>query len=140
MMVGMEAIDLIPNRKLTLAHVPAYDVTILDPQNFNGGWTRGRSDEEWVGLWRFALTFDGYGDFGGDATAGERLAEFDRSVEDAFRRDGVLPRLDLRMLRACLFIQQRRWCKGDVETQRCPPESGAYLQALLAAIRRAVGG
>jgi hypothetical protein len=40
------------------------------------------------------------------------------------------------MLRACLFFEQRKWCKWNAgEVDRCPPEIATYLQALLGAIR-----
>lgn len=83
------SVDLIPNRKLTAAHVPAFAVTALDPQNFNGGWSEGRSDEQWTQLWDFALTYDGYAYFGGDQTAwraSERIRRLRRTGVQARRR------------------------------------------------------
>lgn len=51
----------------------------------------------------------------------------------------MLPQIDLRMLRACLLMQQRKWCKAGASTERCPPDTAAYLDALLAGIRRDIG-
>lgn len=126
----------IPNRALTVADLPTFDVTQLDPQNFNGGHASGRSDREWAELWTFALTFQGADYFGGDSGALGRLVQFSDSVKEALDQDGRLPKIDLRLLRACLYVEQRRWCKwGDVMTERCPPDVAAYLQALLSGIR-----
>jgi hypothetical protein len=59
------------------------------------------------------LSYDGYTYFGGDSDAGRRLTAFATSVREAYDRDGQLPKLDLRLLRATLFIEQRIWCKSS---------------------------
>ena len=88
------------------------------------------------GTLAFALTFDGYRYFGHDQGAGERLASFDDSIRQAFLGTGRLPAIDLALLRACLFYEQRRWCKPSSEG---PNESEkGYLHALLAGIRAAI--
>lgn len=127
---------LILNRDLRVAHLPFGDVCEWDPRNWTGGMEAGRSDRDWEALWNFALTFDGYAYFGGDDGANDRLGTFATSVHEAHLATRQLPTIDLRMLRACLFFEQRRWCKWNAgEEQRCPPETAAYLQALLHAIR-----
>jgi hypothetical protein len=130
---------LIPNASLQQEQVPSYYLGGLDPVGFNCGVVDpqlGGNTKEWKDLWTFALTFDGYGYFGGDDGALERLGRFAESVEESFLATGQLPSLDLAMLRACLFVQQRHWLKwGGVMTRSCPPESVKYLDALLRAIR-----
>lgn len=104
----------------------------LDPEGFTT--EEGASSPGWQSLWEFALTFDGYRYFGDDEGAPERLGRFADSVRAAHRQDGQLPRLDLAQLRACLFYEQRRWCKHSTETH-CPPDVALYLEAVLRAIR-----
>lgn len=131
--------DPIPNASLRLDQIPAHRATLLDPQNFSGGHSPGRTDHEWEEIWTFALTFDGYSYFGGDGGAVDRVAHFGRSIRRAFEAEGEVPIRDLALVRTCLFAEQRDWCKwGDVWTQRCPPNIAAYLDGLLERIRRAV--
>lgn len=126
---------LIPNASLLPTNVPAFSVRDLDPEGFNEGG--GTSGPQWAELWDFALTFDGYRYFGGDDGAALRLDAFATSVSTAFRQDQILPAIDLALLRACLFYEQRSWCKHSLET-RCAPELADYLDALLNAIRRSI--
>jgi hypothetical protein len=58
-------------------------------------------------------------------------------VRDARRNTGELPKLDLALLRACLFYEQRRWCKHSMEYS-CPPEAALHLESLLNGIRAAL--
>jgi hypothetical protein len=126
---------LIPNSALTPAQVPDYTVTMLDPNGFNETGA-GDSAKEWLEIWTFALTFNGYSYFGDDSNVVSRLGDFVRSIEQSFSDNGQLPISDLAMLRACLFFQQRMWCKwGGVMTPRCPPRTAAFLDALLRGIR-----
>ena len=118
----------IANRDLRVDHVPDIYLEALDPD-----FGEGRSVDDWDRVWSFALTYDGYAYFGGDDAAGERLTVFAQSVRDAYDRDGEVPKLDLRLLRATLFIEQRIWCKSSG-----PPideRSARYLTALLRQIR-----
>lgn len=130
---------LIPNSSLLPEQVPGYYLESLDPVGFNSGVIDpdlGANTEEWNELWTFALTFDGYQYFGQDDGALERLGNFAASVERSFQGNGQLPSIDLAMLRACLFVQQRHWLKwAGVMTRSCPPETVKYLDALLRAIR-----
>lgn len=120
----------IANRSLTLHEVPDLLVESLDLSEPVGG---GRTPEEWDALWTFALTYDGYAYFGGDNGAGPRLGAFAESVKRAFLAHGQLPNLDLRLLRACLFFEQRVWCKASDGPMDEP--SARYLSYLLRAIR-----
>lgn len=124
---------LIPNSTLTVAQVPTANVRALSTD----GWMGDVDDyPEWLDLWRFALTFDGYRYFGGDDGAAERLGRFADSIRDAFQKDGKLPALDLAQLRACLFFEQRRWCKASMTG---PDERAKnYLQHLLATITASI--
>lgn len=93
----------------------------------------------WDEVWTFALSFRGYVFFGDDEGALTRLSEFDRSVREAFDRDGGLPKLDLALLRACLFWEQRAWCKGVSDPgDKMDAQSVEYIRALLGAIRAAI--
>lgn len=125
---------LIRNADLRLSDVPDPYVPGLDPAGFTEAPHSGRSGADWAEIWDFALSFDGYTYFGGDEGAQPRLQDFAESVSDAFRKDGRLPAIDLALLRACLFFEQRLWCKHSME-QSCPPELASYLDALLRAIR-----
>ncbi len=87
-------------------------------------------------LWTFALTFDGYKYFGGDEDAGERLGSFARSVERSYLGTGQLPRVgEIGMLRACLFFEQRQWCKWGKVDMQMERKDALYLAALTDAIR-----
>jgi hypothetical protein len=108
--------------------VPDIHVEALDPD-----FGEGRSVSEWARVWSFALSYDGYAYFGGDSDAGGRLTAFARSVREAYDRDGRLPKLDLRLLRATLFIEQRLWCKSNRPT--VDERSARYLSILLREIR-----
>lgn len=135
----MELPELIPNAALTASQIPDLQIPRLDPQNFNGGGAPGRNDAEWEALWTFALTFDGERYFGADDEAAVRLDAFSDSVRRAFAASGSLPRIDLALLRACLYIEQRRACKwGFAMTEECPPEFAEYYGALLNDIRAEV--
>ena len=126
---------LIPNAELQVTDLPAFSVSSLDPEGFTQHQIAvGGSGREWKELWDFALTFDGYQYFGDDEEAAPRLDAFARSISDAFANAGELPAIDLALLRACLFYEQRAWCKQSMEV-RCPPELAVYLGALLHAIR-----
>ena len=126
--------QLIRNADLRLSDVPDAHVPGLDPVGFTEVPDGGKSGDEWADIWNFALTFDGYTYFGGDQEALPRLQDFAESVSAAFRKDGQLPAIDLALLRACLFFEQRRWCKHSMEPS-CSPELASYLDALLRAIR-----
>jgi hypothetical protein len=80
----------------------------------------------------FALTYDGYEEMG------NRIFRFAERRFERWRTDGSLPR-ELRHLRACLFMEQRRvrWAEN------WPPhgqtdEELAYALALIEAIRTIV--
>ena len=122
---------LIENRHLRRRDVPQVDVASLRPEGWDG--SAGYSAADWARLWEFALTFDGYRYLGGDPGAAARLASFAESVRESYFGHGRLPELDLALLRACLFAEQRRWCKHAME----PPEERdkQYLNELVAAIR-----
>lgn len=122
----------ISNISLQVSDVPALDVPSLDPVDFTA-----MQDDDWGALWTFALTFDGYRYFGGDEGAGDRLGDFANSIRHAYERDSALPEIDLAQLRACLFFEQRRWCKHSME-RTCPADAAIYLGALVDAIRRAI--
>lgn len=138
----MELPELIANASLLPVHVPRWSPTRLDPVGFNAGVVDdklGDSTAEWLEIWTFALTFDGYRYFGGDDSAPERLSQFASSIETSFERNSELPRIDLAFLRACLFTQQRHWLKwGGVMTRECPPNTAEYLEALLNATRNEI--
>ena len=87
-------------------------------------------------LWTFALTFDGYRYFGGDDEAIGRLGAFADSVQRAWVTEGQIPALgEIGMLRACLFYEQRNWCKwGKVMTEMTRTDV-RYFLALVDAIR-----
>lgn len=125
---------LIRNADLRISDVPDAHVPGLDPVGFTEAPHGGASGVEWATIWDFALTFDGYAYFGGDEGALPRLQDFAHSVSEVFRKDGQLPAIDLALLRACLFFEQRLWCKQSME-RSCPPELASYLDALLRAIR-----
>jgi len=130
---------LIQNASLLLEQVPDYYAPGLDPVGFNCGVVdpnAGANTKEWLEIWTFALTFNGYQLFGGDNGARERLEYFVASVEESFLENGQLPSLDLALLRACLFFQQRHWLKwAGVMTRSCPPETAKFLDALLRGIK-----
>lgn len=138
----MELPGMIPNASLLPVHVPNWSPTELDPIGFNSGVVDDRLGEntaEWLDIWTFALTFDGYRYFGGDDSAAERLSDFTSSIEASFDRNSELPRIDLAFLRACLFSQQRFWLKwGGAMTRECPPRTAEYLEALLNATRNQI--
>jgi hypothetical protein len=82
----------------------------------------------WTDISRFALTFDGYGRFGGN----EKLAELANASSDHFRRKGFLQQLDLDQLRGCLFFEQRR----HQHFGHAPDaETAPYIKALVEEIR-----
>lgn len=138
----MELPELISNTSLLPIQVPKWAPTALDPMGFNAGVVDdqiGKDTLEWLDIWTFALTFDGYKYFGDDDSAAERLSNFASSIEDSFAQTSVLPRIDLAFLRSCLFAQQRFWLKwGGVMTRECPSRTAAYLEALLVAIRNEI--
>jgi hypothetical protein len=123
----------IANRDLRAADVPPPSVESLDLRGYSDG---GTTPDGWGQLWTFALSFRGYEYFGGDDLAPGRLTSFDESVKEAYRADGKLPKLDLALLRACLFIEQRKWCKAGWGPM--DPDSARYLSALLRAISSAI--
>jgi hypothetical protein len=87
-------------------------------------------------LWAFALTFDGYTYFGGDEEATSRLGEFAESVRRAYVRDGRVPALgEIGLLRACLFYEQRNWCKWGKVLAEITREDAQYFVSLAEAIR-----
>ena len=124
-------IRLVPNSALTHGQIPDIDVRVLDGDAWLGDGPHG---ERWARLWVFALTFDGFRYFGGDddAVVG-RLGAFDESIRSAYDTDGELPKIDLALLRACLFYEQRLLCKHT----HIPPDDRrkAYLHSLLEGIR-----
>ncbi len=138
----MELPELISNASLLPDHVPRWSPTNLDPVGFNSGLVDdelGENTAEWLDIWTFALTFDGYRYFGGDDSAPERLSSFASSIETTFGQTSKLPRIDLAFLRACLFAQQRHWLKwGGVMTRECPERTAEYLEVLLVAIRNEI--
>jgi hypothetical protein len=82
---------------------------------------------EWDALQIFALTFNGYDQWG----SSEKCAELSNQCLALHRKEGVLPET-LKELRTCLFYEQRRWRHfGD------DPDSPTlvYLRALIEAIR-----
>lgn len=79
----------------------------------------------------FALTFDGY------EAMGNRLFSYAGRRFEKWRQDGSLPG-DLRHLRSCLFVEQRR-VKWSIPEQP-EAEQLAYARALIEAIRRVVVG
>ena len=129
----MSSPNLIFNSQLTLAQVPDLDVRSLD----TNGWLDDESQGgRWKTLWEFALTFNGWKYFGDDDNVVPRLAAFDESIRAAFDQTGHLPTIDLALLRACLFYEQRLLCKYSM---RGPDDQRkSYLQALLDAIRAAI--
>lgn len=99
----------------------------------------------------FALSYDGCDHFGGDVGA---LRERANAIRRTYKEEGVLPD-DLGELRACLYIEQRRyrftWI--DVELERIAEgryairedpngpvhrEQEAYERALVARIRELI--
>jgi hypothetical protein len=124
---------LIPNASLTQSDIPDIDVRTLPGDAWLGGPGAG---ERWELVWAFALTFAGWKHFGGDEHVIPRLGAFDESIRRAYERDGQLPAIDLALLRACLFYEQRLLCKHSM----LPPDEQrkAYLQALLDGIRGAL--
>jgi len=90
-----------------------------------------RPEADWLDIWRFALTTDGYARLG----TFEAVAELGNSAAAAFARDGTLPK-DLQTLRLALFFEQRRYHHLDG-----PPggTDAQYIRALVRAIGNAVG-
>jgi hypothetical protein len=118
----------IPTKNLRIDDVPKVEPERLD---------YGKDPRpQLADLWDFALSFEGYRYFGDDDDALGRLAEFAKSVERSFRTSAQLPRVgEIGMLRACLFFEQRNWCKWgkvDIEMTR---EDVRYFAALADAIR-----
>jgi hypothetical protein len=108
--------------------VPAIDEAGID--------YTGNVRQQVAPLWEFALTFDGYKYFGGDDDVVGRLGQFAQSVERAYAKDGRLPALgEIGMLRACLFYEQRNWCKWGKEMAEMTREDVRYFVALAEAIR-----
>lgn len=132
--------NLIMNRDLTLSQVPSVRVTQLDPGAFHDGSILEPRKGTWSEIWAFALTFNGYTYFGesekGGGWGGRRLGDFNDSVHREFKETGQLPRLQLGMLRGCLFYEQRRVKWNMQMTERYPEERAEYLDALLGAIRQ----
>ena len=84
-------------------------------------------DADWVEIWRFALTFDGYALWGTPGLCGTLANRW----SEAYGRDAALPPT-LAELRTCLFFEQRRWRHLDRD-----PHTAArpYIAALLEGIR-----
>lgn len=85
---------------------------------------------DWMTFTKFALTFDGYSQYGNPDGCGE-LAN---RVLQEYRADGRLPN-NLAELRACVFFEQRRWRHFGEEPD---DETWSYLNDLLGKIREAV--
>src|SRR4051812_21605485 len=103
----------IQNRHLRISQIPALDITSLR----DDGWDRGPgyATDDWSALWNFALTFQAYRYFGDDSDrAANRVAEFGSSVRESYLDSKQLPKLDLALLRTCLFYEQRAWCKHSM--------------------------
>jgi hypothetical protein len=65
-----------------------------------------------------------------------RVGDFGKSVRDFYLEHGVLPKLDLALLRTCPFYEQRLWCKHSMTPPG--PEIKRYLDLLLREIRERV--
>jgi hypothetical protein len=119
---------MIATRDLRGSDIPSIDADAIDYSDPRPQLER---------LWSFALSFDGYRYFGGDSEhVGDRLGSFANSVERAYARSGELPCLgEIGMYRACLFFEQRNWCKwGKVDTEMTRADVH-YFVALIEAIR-----
>jgi hypothetical protein len=114
---------------LLISQVPSVDVTSFRDEDY-----ADPDSSDWGPVWRFALTFDGYRYFGDDDYASSRLGEFSKSVRDSYLELGQLPKLDLALLRTCLFYEQRYWCKW-AEFETPGPRVKQYWNELLRAIR-----
>lgn len=120
--------ELIATQRLRASHVPAIDAEGVD----YGGDVRAQL----AALWDFALTFDGYRYFGGGDNVIVRLGQFADSVQRAYAKDGRVPALaEIGMLRACLFYEQRNWCKWGKEMSEMTRADVRYFVALAEAIR-----
>ena len=123
-------VKLIPTKRLRSTDIPR-----IDPQHIDYSKP---TTPQLNGLWAFALTFDGYRYFGVTDAPG-RLGEFARSVEEEFRQTGALPRLgEIGMFRACLFFEQRNWCKWGKVFSEPTVDDVRYLSAVLEAVRSRV--
>jgi hypothetical protein len=121
---------LIENRHRLVSQIPSVDVTSFRDDDY-----LDLDSSDWGPLWRFALTFDAYRYFGDDDDrAVNRVGEFGKSVHDSYLELGQLPKLDLALLRTCLFYEQRRWCKHSPLAAPGPRDK-QYLNELLRAIR-----
>jgi hypothetical protein len=121
-------VTLIPTKSLARSQVPAVDPSAID--------YREDVREQLSALWAFALSFDGYKYFGGDDDAPSRLGQFAESVERAYLAYDSLPALaEIGMLRACLFYEQRNWCKWGKVMSPMRESDVRYFAALADAIR-----
>lgn len=121
---------MIPTKRLRASEIPHVDPSSLD----YGRPTTPQLQE----LWTFALSFDGYRYFG-VADGFDRLGDFAASVEREFQQTGTLPRLgEIGMYRACLFLEQRMWCKWDKSDSEPTRRDVEYLRQLAEAIRSRV--
>jgi hypothetical protein len=104
----------IPNSKLSAKDIPS-------------------SQASWKRIFPFALTFDGYEQWGNF----EKCQEVAKSGIDLFRRKQQLSQ-SLTDLRTCLFYEARRWRHLD----KNPNQKGMeYIHALVDAIRvRVIAG
>jgi hypothetical protein len=120
--------NTIATKHLRAAHVPRIEPRSLD---YNTDVRK-----QLAPLWNFALTFDGYAYFGGDDDVIGRLGPFADSVQQAWAKNGQIPALgEIGMLRACLFYEQRNWCKCGKEGAPVTPNDASYFAALTEAIR-----
>lgn len=84
-------------------------------------------DAEWYRITEFALTFDGYGQGG----SFDECAEVGNRWAEEFADNGTLPD-SLKLLRTCLFFEQRR----HHHFGRPPSEQAMrYIRALIEEIR-----
>ena len=91
------------------------------------------SQASWKKIFPFALTFDGYEQWG----TFEKCQEVAKLGIDLFRRNQKLSQ-SLTDLRTCLFYEARRWRHLDKNPNKKGME---YIHALLAAIRvRVIAG
>jgi hypothetical protein len=86
------------------------------------------SRARWIAVWKYALTFDGY------TLVGPQVGAIANRARAAYDATGRLPE-SLRMLRACLFFEQRRAHWLGEETTRATLR---YVRLLVRAIRERV--
>jgi hypothetical protein len=89
-----------------------------------------RPDADWLTIWRFALTYNGYDHHG------DRAGDMSNRARDRWEQSGVLPRT-LDSARTALFFEQRRYHHFGTDPDA---KSERYIRELVGRIGKLSGG